>query len=104
MIKTDPQKANPAATNDPPIHTETAGSAAQTPRQKLADEAEAFCADLERFFRRAYGEVPKATELGEIRAQQATVRDLINRASGMGGGESPEQTGALEAERDKFKD
>jgi molecular chaperone GrpE len=84
----------------------TAGSAARSESQKLADEADAFCIDLEKFFRRAYGEVPKSTDLGELRAQQATVRDLVHRASQLGG-ENPasaQQIAALTAERDKMKD
>ena len=89
-----------------PREDATAGSAAQNESQKLADEAEAHCADLEKFFRRAYGEVPKATDLGEIRAQQAAVRSLVQRALAMGGGDgaSSEQIAALTAERDKMKD
>lgn len=107
MIKAE-QKPDTKSDGEKAVPKEdaTAGSAALSPAQKLADEAEAFCADLERFFRRAFGEVPKATELGEIRAQQATVRNLVQRASSLGGEskESGEQTAALTAERDKFKD
>jgi len=85
---------------------ETAGSSALSPAQKLADEAEDFCTDLERFFRRAFGEVPKSTELGEIRARQATVRDLVQRASALGGEgkDNSAEVAALTAERDKMKD
>src|SRR4051812_10248778 len=108
MIKAEqkPDAKNEAA-KAAPREDATAGSSARNESQKLADEAEAFCADLERFFRRAFGEVPRSTDLGEIRAQQATVRDLVQRASQLGGGEgggNSEQMAALTAERDKFKD
>jgi len=82
---------------------ETAGSSAQTPSQKLADEVDAFCGELERFFRKTVGDVPKASDLGEVRAQQAAVRDLVHRASNLVGG-SNELVSALTAERDKLKD
>ncbi len=110
MIKIDPEKsesagAKPGQPAEHPGHKpeETAGSAAASASQKLADEAEAFCADLERFFRRAFGEIPKASELGEIRAQQATVRDLVHRAGNLGGESSSKMT-ELATERDKLKD
>ena len=86
-----------------PKQDATAGSAAPSANQKLAEEADAFCADLERFFRRAFGEVPKAVELGEIRAQQATVRNLVHRASAAGS-ESSAKVAELSAEREKYKD
>lgn len=103
MIKTESEKAAEAEKQAAPRQDETAGSAAQTESQKLGDEAENFCADLEKFFRRYVGEVPKASELGEIRAQQATVRSLVNRASALGG-ESSEKLAELTIERDKYKD
>ncbi|HYG73576.1 MAG TPA: nucleotide exchange factor GrpE [Planctomycetota bacterium] len=105
MIKAETEKAGVKENEEPKPRKseETAGSAAQTPSQKLAEEAEAFCQDLERFFRKTVGEVPKASDLGEIRAQQATVRDLVHRASHLGGGNA-EQVAALTAERDKLKD
>lgn len=102
MIKVNSEKADEKKA-ERPKEDATAGSAALNASQKLADEAEAFCIDLEKFFRRAFGDVPKATELGEIRAQQATVRDLVNRASKLGGGDTEELV-ALTAERDKLKD
>jgi molecular chaperone GrpE len=101
MIKIDPKSEK---RDDTPRHTEVAGSAAPTPKQKLMEEADALCSDFEKLFRRVFGEVPKASDLGEIRAQQASIRDLVNRASSGGGGESPEKVQAIEAERDKFKD
>jgi molecular chaperone GrpE len=101
MIKADPEKPIP---NNDIAEGGTAGSARTNESQKLAEEADNFCADLERFFRRAFGDVPKATELGEIRAQQATVRDLVHRASTLGGGAGGENVEAITAERDKFKD
>jgi molecular chaperone GrpE len=68
----------------------------------LAQEAEAFCQDLERFFRRAFGDLPKAADLSELRAEQATVRDLLRRAT-EAGGESGAKLTAMTAERDKLK-
>lgn len=103
MIKTDAKQER----KDEPRHNETAGSAAPTPKQKLTEEADALCGDLEKLFRRVFGEVPKASDLGEIRAQQAAIRDLVNRAAnhgGAGGGGNELSVQALEAERDKFKD
>jgi len=91
MVKTDSE----------PTDVEAAKAATER-RQKLSEEADAFCADLERFFRRAYGEVPKATDLGELRAQQSTIRELVSRAAGSG--ESAEKTSALTDERDRYKD
>ena len=109
MIKSDAQKPDSGSEtqqkNDgkPSRQDSTAGSASLNDRQKLAEEAENFCADLERFFRRSFGEVPKAADLGELRAQQASVRELVNRA-GQSGGESSEQVAALTAEKEKLKD
>ncbi|HEY3319406.1 MAG TPA: nucleotide exchange factor GrpE [Planctomycetota bacterium] len=90
-------KAEPAAAKKEPSKVEAAR------KEDLASEAEDFCTDLERFFRRAFGEMPKATELGELRAQQATARSLVRRASAIGG-ESNEKVAELTAERDKLKD
>ena len=84
-------------------NNETAGSAAPSARQRLAEEADALCTDLERFFRRGFGEVPKANDLGELRVHQASIRELLNRASSMTEGSS-DHVQAIEAERDKFKD
>jgi len=70
---------------------------------KLAEEAEAFCADLERLFRRAFGDLPKASDIGELRAQQAGVRDMVQRASALGG-EAGAQLAAMTAERDKLNE
>lgn len=106
MIKVNPEAETEKSEKAAPREDATAGSAAPSASQKLADEAEAFCLDLEKFFRRAYGEVPKATDLGELRAQQATVRNLVQRASAVGGGgpDQSEKIAALTAERDKMKD
>jgi molecular chaperone GrpE len=105
MIKMDSEKADEKNEKkaEAPKADATAGSSALNESQKLAEEAESFCVDLEKFFRRAFGDVPKASDLGQIRAQQATVRDLVHRASKSGSGD-PEQLNALTTERDKLKD
>src|SRR5438552_3212691 len=97
MIETDSEKPSPAqagaATPDKPAET----------TDSLAAEAEAFCEDLERFFKRALGGIPGAVAMGELRGQQATVRDMVQRASNLGGG-AGEQLAAMTTERDKLKD
>jgi molecular chaperone GrpE len=105
MTKTDARTPAPAERedNDGARQDETAGSAPSSARERLAEEAEALCADLERFFRRGFGEIPKASDMGELRAHQASVRELVNRGGGLNEG-SPEKVQAIEAERDKFKD
>lgn len=86
---------------------ETAGSSAPTNASKLADDADGLCADMERMFRRGFGEIPKAGDLGELRALQAMLKNLVHRAatecSGSGEAASTESA-VIEAERDKFKD
>lgn len=85
---------------------ETAGSSAPTSKSKFNDDAEALCNELEKMFRRAYGEIPKANDLGELRAIQAMLKNLVHRAASEGGesgGGSAELT-LVSAERDKVKD
>jgi len=81
-----------------------AGTAAVhgAPALTLAEEADSFCADLERFFRRAFGDLPKAADLCELRAEQATVRDMLRRVS-EAGGEKGAQLIAITCERDRLK-
>ena len=119
MVKIKPDKPEPAKP-EPAAEPAKTGDAAQevqaekapelpkapplkAEREKLAEEAEDFCADLERFFRRAFGEIPKAVELGEVRAQQATVRDMVRRAGALGG-DANEKLGALTAEREQMRE
>jgi len=85
------QDKDPAA--PPPIDTP----------ESLAKEAEELCASLEKFFRRGLGDMPSSADTAEMRAQQASVRDLLRRASESGAGASQE-VAALTAERDQFKD
>lgn len=88
-----------------PAGPQPAGSPAPfpgAPTMTLAQEAEEFCADLERFFRRAFGDLPSAADLGELRAEQATVRDMLRRAEEAGGENSAKFT-ALTVERDQLK-
>lgn len=88
--------------------TKAVGGEPLSESKRLADEAERLCLDMERCFRRGFGEVPKASDLGELRAQQSTVRSLIHRAMASGGGAVPSETSPqfseLTAERDKLKD
>lgn len=103
MIKAESDKVTENEKSAAPKQDETAGSSAQTESQKLNEEAELYCGELEQFMRRYVGEVPKAAELGEIRAHQAAVRNLVHRASALGG-ESSEKWVEITAERDKYKD
>lgn len=113
MHKTNHQKTEPAAGGkeaaeekappSKPEGTASAAPAAPAAREKLAEEAEALCAGLERFFRGAFSDIPKASEVGEIRAQQAGIRELVQRAAATGGA-AGEKLAAAEVERDKFKD
>ncbi|MCY3020505.1 MAG: nucleotide exchange factor GrpE [Planctomycetota bacterium] len=101
-----PQSA--AQAGEAPAHPadQTAAPGARpllSPVEELADETEACCADLERFFRRAVGDLPSAADVGEMRAQQATVRDLVERASKLGS-ENSESAAELTAEVGKLKD
>jgi molecular chaperone GrpE len=108
MIKINPEKPETKAATDGPKSGENdaVAKAEAARKQRLADEVEVFCADLERTFRRAYGEVPKASDLGELRAQQSTIRELVSRAAGMGenADSNPAVVQALTEERDKLKD
>jgi molecular chaperone GrpE len=93
---------------DEPKAEETAGSAAPTTASRFADEAEGLSAEMERLFRRAFGEIPKSSDLGELRSLQAMLKGLVHRASGgapEGKSEGGEKALAdLTAERDKLKD
>ena len=91
--QTEPVAAQAAAQSDP----------AAPSGKKLADEVETFCTDLERFFRHAFGDMPKAIEIGELRAQQSAVRDFVQRASGSAA-EAGKEVTALTGERDRLKE
>jgi molecular chaperone GrpE len=100
-----PEAQEPAAEAEAQAQAGVAAGA-KTPfasRQRLAEEAEGFSKGLEKFFRRALGDLPSAADVTEIRAHQATVRDLVERASALGG-EAGEKLAAATAERDKLKD
>ncbi len=90
----------------PPKADEVAGSSAPTGASKFADDADGLCNEIEKLFRRAFGEIPKASDLGDMRAVQAMLKNLVHRAvtEGGGGGASPELTAELTGERDKYKD
>jgi molecular chaperone GrpE len=100
MLKPNNSKKEPAPDETKPVPE---GKPAEAAGANLADEAEDLCAELERFFRGQFGEIPAATDLGELRAQQAGIRNLVQRASAQGGG-AGEKLLATEKERDKFKD
>lgn len=92
------------AEKNPPVPETPAAEQPQAPAdtpESLAREAEDFCAALEKFFRRGFGDMPSSTDLTEMRAQQASVRDLVRRASENSAGMEAQ---TLTAERDKFKD
>lgn len=80
-----------------------APAAEETSTGSLGLEAEALCASLERVFRRAYGDMPKSSDLAEVRAQQAAIQDLVRRAAESGAG-AQKQLAALSAEREQLKD
>lgn len=88
---------------------QTAGSAASTVVSGIKDDAETLSTEIEKLFRRSFGEIPKATDLSEMRAIQATLKHLIHKAVTSGGGASGgetkgEDTAKVTEERDKLKD
>jgi len=95
---------------DDPKAEETAGSSAPTNASNFNDEADGLCTEIEKLFRRGFGEIPKASDLGELRALQSMLKGLVHRAVTEGGGDtSRDRKGAgdveaLTAERDKMKD
>lgn len=97
------QAVEPAPENPPAGPQPAAAAQAPAAAPRLADEAEAFCADLERFFRRAFGSLPKSADVSELRAQQATVRDLLRRTA-EASGENSAQLAALMEERNQLKE
>ena len=103
------EQTGEAQANQQPAQEPAAEPAGQQPAKSpappaptLAQEAEAFCADLERFFRRAFGDLPETADLSELHAEQATIRDMMRRATEAGGENSAKFT-ALASERDKLK-
>jgi len=84
---------------------ETAGSASATAADRWVDQAENLSGEMEKLFRRAFGEIPRAADLGDLRALQMMLKDLVRKAAAEGGGgESSKQVAELAAERDKLKD
>jgi len=98
-MNTEPNPEEPRA-------EEAAGSSAPTSASKFADDAEGLCSEIEKLFKRGFGEIPRANDLGELRAIQAMLKNLVHRAAAEGGGSevSAEQFAAVTAERDKLKD
>jgi molecular chaperone GrpE len=94
--ETPPVPAEPAAVPEAPA------SPPPEPRT-LADEAEEFCASLEQFFRRTFKELPSASDLAEIHAQQAAARDLVQRAEA-GSAEAGEALSKVTLEHEEQRD
>jgi molecular chaperone GrpE len=91
---------------------QVAGSEMPTAASAIKDECEALSGDIEKLFKRAYGEIPKATDLAEMRAIQATMKNLLHRALKADGGAGADGSAAaggdevkkIADERDKLKD
>ncbi len=85
---------------------ETAGSSAPTNASKIAGEAEALCSEIEKMFRRGFGDAPKANDLGELRSIQAMLKNLVHNAmtTGGDGAASATELAAAISDRDKLKD
>ncbi len=105
MIKADTDAPIPSQGSVAPEAGAAAGennsSAGAT--HKLAKDAEALCADLERFFRSSFGDMPKSTQIGELRVHQAAIRNLAQEASGSSEADA-QQLLTVTTERDKLKD
>jgi molecular chaperone GrpE len=107
-----PPPAPKAETPAEPGAAPQAPAPPQCEAASLAEEAEDFCASLERFFRRALKELPSTSDLAELHAQQDTARDLLGRAVADGaearkalaacGAESAKQKEALARSRADF--
>ncbi|MFH0939471.1 MAG: nucleotide exchange factor GrpE [Planctomycetota bacterium] len=72
-------------------------------KEMLAEDVETFCADLECFFRRAFDEIPNASDVGEIRAQQVAFRNIVQRASALGA-DANDQLATLTTECEQLRD
>jgi molecular chaperone GrpE len=91
---------------------QVAGSETPTAASAIKDEVDALSGDIEKLFKRAYGEIPKATDLAEMRAIQATMKNLLHRAlkADNGAGSAGESSASgdeikkITEERDKLKD
>lgn len=88
---------------------QNAGSAASTAASTIKDEAEMLSADIEKLFRQAFGEIPKSTQLSELRGIQATLKHVVHRAlntnAGAPAGAAPKaDEGKANAEIEKLKD
>lgn len=88
---------------------QNAGSAASTAASTIKDEAEQVSADIEKLFRRGFGDIPKSTDLSELRAIQATMKHIVHRALNTNAGGSTdaaktEDGSKAAAEIEKLKD
>jgi molecular chaperone GrpE len=103
----DPSQPKPGAqappAGSPASQATPAAAAPGAPAPTLEQELESLCASMEKFLRRALGQMPSSAELAELHAQQASVRDLFRRAQERGA-QSETKLTELSAERDRFKD
>jgi len=87
---------------------QNAGSAASTAASTIKDEAEQVSADIEKLFRRGFGDIPKSTDLSELRAIQATMKHIVHRALNTNApsadGAKTEDAGKAAAEIERLKD
>jgi molecular chaperone GrpE len=111
---TPPTEVPPAVGPDEGTEKESAqGTANETPAQDarkqevppltLTEEVEQLCASLEKFIRAKLGGMPSSMDMGELRSQQAAMRDLVRRAE-EGGTEALLDLGKVTTERDRLKD
>jgi len=91
---------------EPDQQDQNAGSAASTAASTIKDEAEQVSADIEKLFRRGFGDIPKSTDLSELRAIQATMKHIVHRAlnTGAPSADSAKAEDASKAEIEKLKD
>lgn len=75
----------------------------EVPSLTLAEEVEQLCSSLEKFIRAKLGGMPSSMDLGELRSQQAAMRDLVRRAE-EGGTEALLDLAKVTTERDRLKD
>jgi molecular chaperone GrpE len=75
----------------------------EVPPLTLAEETDHLCASLEKFIRAKLDGMPSSMDMGELRSQQAAMRDLVRRAE-EGGAQAAEDIEKLTVERDRLKD
>jgi molecular chaperone GrpE len=76
-------------------------------RSDIEGESEALAIDIEKMFKRSFGEIPKAADLAELRAIQAMMKSLLYRASKVDSvrdESDSDELNKIAEERDKLKD